>query len=156
MTMDQEVQRRTRAFARVLGPFYLIAGIVMAVRAADMRSLLDEFASNDVWPWTTGAFVLVGGIAIIAFHQYWHSAAAALVSVIGWGMAFKGFALLAFPHAYSAFADHLIGATAVWRGGYVLGAVMGVYLTYVGWGARHCPGGNSAATTETADIARAA
>ena len=156
MTTEQKVQRRTRGFARVLGPFYAIAGTVVAVRAADMRTLLDEFTSNGVWPWVTGAFLLMGGIAIVAFHQYWHSAAAVLVSVIGWGMAIKGFALLAFPRMYSALANHLIGATAVWQGVYILGAVMGVYLAYIGWGTGRTGGEASAARNSVSDVPRAA
>jgi hypothetical protein len=32
----------------------------------------------------------MGGIAIIAFHPYWRGAAEALVSIVGWGMAFQG------------------------------------------------------------------
>jgi hypothetical protein len=128
--------QRTRNFARVLGPFYAIAGTVVAVRAAAMRTMLTEFTGSSVWPWITGAFVLVGGIAIIAFHQYWHGLAAVLVSLVGWGMAAKGLFLMAFPEAYVWLGDHLIDATTAWRGAYLLGALMGVYLTFVGWVAR--------------------
>jgi hypothetical protein len=133
MSANPQAQIRTRNFARVLGPFYVVAGTVVAVRASAMRAMLAEFTASSVWPWVTGAFVLAGGISIIAFHQYWHGLAAILVSLVGWGMAAKGLFLMAFPEAYVSLANHLIGATAAWQGAYLLGAVMGIYLTYVGW-----------------------
>lgn len=139
MVANQEVQPRTRGFARVLGPFYVVVGTVVAVRAADMRPMLSEFTSSNTWPWITGAFLLMGGIAVIAFHPYWRGAAAAIVSIVGWGMAAKGFFLLAFPHQYASLSSHLIGATPVWQFVYLLGALMGIYLTYVGWATRPDP-----------------
>jgi hypothetical protein len=132
MNAIQQAQR-TRNFSRVLGPFYVIVGVVVALRASAMRTMLTEFTGSSVWPWITCAFVLVGGIGIIAFHQYWHGLAAILVSLVGWAMAANGLFLMAFPQGYLSLADHLIGATTAWRGAYLLGALMGVYLTYVGW-----------------------
>ena len=52
-------------FARVLGPFFTIIAMVVAMRAQDMRQLLSEFTASDVWPWVTGAFILMGGIVIV-------------------------------------------------------------------------------------------
>lgn len=137
MIANQEVQLRTRGFARVFGPFYVVVGTVVAVRASDMRAMLSEFTNSNTWPWITGAFLLMGGIAVIAFHPYWRGAAAAIVSIVGWGMAAKGFFLLAFPRQYASLANHLIGAMPVWQFVYLLGALMGVYLSYVGWVGPH-------------------
>ena len=154
MNAIQQAQR-TRNFSRVIGPFYAIAGTVVVLRAPDMRTMLTEFTGSSVWPWITGAFVLTGGIAIIAFHKYWRGLAAILVSLVGWGMAVKGLFLMAFPEAYVRLADHLIGATTAWRGAYLLGVLMGVYLTYVGWIAQ--PERAAArATATTRDLPRAA
>src|SRR4029077_12153238 len=95
--MSVRVQHRTRMFARVLGPFFAIVTVVVALRAPDMRQLLSEFTASDVWPWVTGAFILMGGIAIVAFHQLWRGPAAIIISVIGWVLVARGVFLLAFP-----------------------------------------------------------
>jgi hypothetical protein len=126
-------QDRTRMFARVLGPFFTIVAVVVAVRAADMRQLLSEFTASDVWPWVTGAFILIGGIAIVAFHQFWRGPAAIVVSVLGWLLVARGIFLLAFPDAFASLADRVIGAVIVWQTVYVVMALIGLYLTYVGW-----------------------
>lgn len=57
MIANQEVQPRTRGFARVLGPFYAIVGTVVAVRASAMPAMLSEFTNSRTWPWITGAFL---------------------------------------------------------------------------------------------------
>jgi hypothetical protein len=131
--MSVRVQHRTRIFARVLGPFFAIVAVVVALRAPDMRQLLSEFTASDVWPWVTGAFILMGGIAIVAFHQLWRGPAAIIISVIGWVLVARGVFLLAFPDAFASLANRMIGTVGVWSTIYVVMALIGLYLTYVGW-----------------------
>lgn len=151
---DSELSRmRTRQFARVLGPFLTIVAAVAVLRAPDMKTLLSEFTATAVWPWVMGAFATMGGIAIIAFHQYWRSAAAIIVSAIGWIVLVRGILLLAFPDTFTSLADHAIGATGWWRGAYVVLIVVGLYLTYEGWAPeRHGP--HSRRSDDTQDTLR--
>lgn len=131
--MNVDVQHRTRMFARVLGPFFTIVAIVVAVRLPDMRQLLSDFTSSDVWPWVVGAFILLGGIALVAFHQIWHGLPGIIVSVIGWLLVARGILLMAFPDTFAAVANRVIGAVGVWQAVYAVFAVIGLYLSYVGW-----------------------
>ena len=62
-----------------------------------MRELLAEFGATAIWPWVSGAFVLIGGIIVVALHPYWRGAAAVIVSLLGWPMMVRGGLLLAFP-----------------------------------------------------------
>jgi hypothetical protein len=66
----QESQARTRAFARVLGPWLVIAPGIIALRAPDMGALASEFFKSELAVWFTGRGLLFGGLLIIAFHQY--------------------------------------------------------------------------------------
>lgn len=131
--MNVQVQHRTRMFARVLGPFFTIIAIVVALRSPHMRQLLTEFTASDVWPWVMGAFILMGGIAIVAFHQVWRGPAAIIVSVLGWLLVARGIFLLAFPDTFASVANRVIGAVGVWQAVYVVIAIIGLYLSYVGW-----------------------
>lgn len=133
MVTSGQAQEKTRMFSRVLGPFWATVTIIAAVRASEMPMLLSGFEASGVWPWVTGAFILAGGLIIVALHQYWRSAAAVIVSVFGWIMVVRGIFLLAFPAAFMSIADSVIGATAVWRPVYAGFAAIGLYLTYVGW-----------------------
>ena len=123
----------TRAFARVLGPFFAIVSATVVARATHMRELLAEFGASEIWPWVSGAFVLMGGIVVVALHPYWRGVAAVIVSLLGWIMVVRGVLLLAFPDTFMSIANHTIGAENLWRvifGGITL---VGLYLTYVGW-----------------------
>jgi uncharacterized membrane protein len=135
MSTSAQSQIRTRMFARVLGPFFTIEPITVAVRGSYVRTLFTEFKSNPMWPWLFGTILLIAGLAIIAFHQYWRSPAAIIVSVVGWFLAVRGVLLLTVPQVSNAApnAVYSSGATAViWVESICL-TTAGLYLTYVGW-----------------------
>jgi hypothetical protein len=129
----EEPQLRTRIFARVLGPFFVIVPVADLVRGTDMQQLVSDFGANVLWPWVTGAFLLLSGLVIIALHQYWRGAAAVIVSVLGWVLALRGLFLLAFPQTFMSAVKYALNAGGLWEAVYVCLAVMGLYLAYAGW-----------------------
>ena len=135
MSTSEQAQVRTRMFARALGPFFTIVPTTVAVRGSYMRTLFTEFKANPMWPWLFGAILLIFGLVIIAFHQYWRSPAAVIVSVLGWFLAIRGVLLLTVPQAYDAAGNAVYnsGATAAIWVVFVCLALSGLYLTYVGW-----------------------
>jgi hypothetical protein len=154
MSSSHQPQIRTRMFARVLGPFLVIVCITAVARTSEMPSLISDFGTNALWSWVVGAFVLIGGLVTIALHSYWRSAAAIIVSIIGWLVALHGLLLLAFPTAFISMANSVMGMGALWRAVCIGFAAIGLYLTYVGW---MPASGRSAsqATGATPDLPRA-
>ena len=150
MSVAHEVDEPTRRFARVLGPYFLVLSVVVAVRAPDMSALLEEFAASTLWPFVMGAFALLGGIAVVAFHQRWHGAPAIIVSVVGWLLVARGLFLLAFPDTAAALAQRLVDMPPIWLPAYAVMAVLGLYLTFAGYRRvpkilQHHPSGAAAA-----------
>jgi hypothetical protein len=135
MPATPEARARTRAFARVIGPFLLIVPTIVAVRApsASMEAILSAFFQNDALVWITGGLLLFGGLLIIAHHQYWSSPAAIMISLFGWFLVLRGVVLLAAPeliaHAAAAARD-MIPVVQIGFGVLVL---VGLWLTFVGW-----------------------
>lgn len=123
----------TRRFARVLGPFFAIVSATVVTRAPDMRELLAEFGATAIWSWVTGAFVLMGGIIVVALHPYWRGVAAVIVSLLGWLMVVRGVLLMAFPDTFMSIANRTIDAETLWRIVFGVFVLVGLYLTYVGW-----------------------
>jgi len=155
MNTSEQQQLRTRMFARVLGPFFVIVAATTVARTSDMRRLLSDFEANAAWPWVTGAFLLLASLVIVALHQYWRGAAAVTVSVVGWVLALRALFLMAFPHAFLAAADAAIRVSALWVSVDIFIGLVGLYLTYVGWR----PAPSSAvpqADTSAPDLPRAA
>jgi hypothetical protein len=133
MDASPQSQTTTRMFSRVLGPFLVIADVTAIARASDMQALLSQFEANSLWTWVAGAFVLIFGLTVVAFHQYWHGAAAIIVSVLGWLITLRGLLLLSFPTTFVSVSDSMVGAQGWWISLCVVFALIGVYLTYVGW-----------------------
>lgn len=124
---------RTRAFARVIGPFVATVTVIIAVRAADLRFLGDSFFTEPMWSWLFGALLLFCGLMIIAFHQFWRGLAPVIISLFGWFLALRGFVLLAVPQLMQKGVDASVPAVGPVRFFFLLLTVVGVYLTYVGW-----------------------
>jgi hypothetical protein len=89
-----ESLQRTRAFARVIGPFVALATVIVAIRLPDLTGLVNDLFANAVLPWILGAMMLACGLLVIAFHQYWSSVAAVLISLFGWFVALRGLTLM--------------------------------------------------------------
>ncbi|CPZ65156.1 membrane protein [Mycobacteroides abscessus] len=101
---------RTRAFARVIGPFVATVTTIIAVRAGDLGFLGDSFFRDPMWSWLFGALLFFCGLMIIAFHQFWRGAAAVIISLFGWFLALRGLVLLAFPGLMRAGVDASVPA----------------------------------------------
>jgi hypothetical protein len=119
--------------SRALGPFLVIVDATAVARASDMRTLLSQFEANSLWTWVAGAFILLFGLIVVAGHQYWHGAAAIIVSLLGWLITLRGLLLFAFPQAFVSMANRMIGAQGWWVAACLVFALVGLYLTYVGW-----------------------
>lgn len=128
--------QRTRTFARVLGPFIACATLIVVVRLPDLSPLLDDLFSDAALPWILGALLLAAGLIIIAFHQYWYSPTAVLISLFGWFVALRGLAMMAWPSEMQTGASQTLANPSLLlaaRLGFGLLAVAGGWLTYVGW-----------------------
>jgi uncharacterized protein YjeT (DUF2065 family) len=132
MPATRDSQARTRAFARVIGPWLAIVPGIIVLRASAMGALASEFFKNDLFVWFAGALLLFGGLLIIAFHQYWSSMAAVMISLFGWILALRGLVLMAAPNLYERAAMSMDAIPLVRLVFGVLVAI-GLYLTYVGW-----------------------
>ncbi len=133
MPATPEARARTRAFARVIGPFLAIVATIVAVRMPTMGTTLTTFFDNPMLVWVAGAMLLMGGLLIIAFHQYWSGLSAILISLFGWFLALRGVVLLAAPQLIARGADvskNMMPIARIFFGFIVL---IGLWLTYAGW-----------------------
>ena len=90
MPATPESRARTRAFARVIGPFLSIIAASVAVRMPSIGPLVASFFDSPMLVWMTGAMLLLGGVFIIANHQYWSGLSAIVISLFGWFLALRG------------------------------------------------------------------
>ena len=139
MPATTESRARTRAFARVLGPFLTIVPAIIALRAGEMNALVTGFFENPALSWIMGAVLLFAGLLIIAHHQTWSSGPSIVISLLGWIFALRGIALLAAPEMIERAASFSIGATTAIRIGFGVVSALGLWLTHAGWIAKNPP-----------------
>ncbi len=133
MSATPESMARTRAFARVIGPFLIIVPSIVAAHAPEMDVVVASFLENRMLVWTAGGLLIFSGSLIIAYHQYWSSLSAVFISLFGWAMAVRGVALLVAPQLI---ARDDAGATIAFpavRLGFGLLFLAGIWLSFVGW-----------------------
>lgn len=135
MPATPESRARTRAFARVIGPWLVIGPGIIVLRASAMGALASEFFKNGLFVWFAGALLLFMGLLIIVFHQCWSSLAAVMISLFGWILALRGVVLMAAPALYER-AGMSLEAPDIVRLLFGILVAVGLYLTYVGWLAR--------------------
>jgi hypothetical protein len=135
-TASITAQQRTRAFARVIGPYVAIFTIVYAIRLPDLHRLIDDLFAQPVLVLLLGALMLGAGLIIIGGHRSWRGPLAVTVSLFGWFIALRGFLLIAAPATVQSGVDATtLSPTATLVARIFFGglAVIGLLLTYVGW-----------------------
>ncbi|MGL6234833.1 MAG: hypothetical protein ACRC20_05765 [Segniliparus sp.] len=156
MNTQQQPEATTRLFARVLGPYLVLASATALARGKEIRAAVARSTGNEMWAWAIGAFVLLLGIVVVALHPYWRGAAAVAVSLLGWATALKGLSLMAFPSAYLSWAGAVAGGP-FWLASLVVMGLVGLWLAYVGWAPHKADQGHEAAPTQKpSHISRAA
>ncbi len=133
MPATPEAAARTRAFARILGPFLVIVPGIVVIRAASMGPILDAFFRNQALVWITGGLLVFGGLLIIANHQFWSSASAVVISLFGWFLLLRGLILLIAPNTIAEAGAAALDMLPVVRIGFGALSLAGLWLTYVGW-----------------------
>jgi hypothetical protein len=131
-----EAQRRTRAFARVIGPYVATFGIVYAIRLPDLGGLVGDLFAQAFNVLILGALMLAAGLLIIGLHRSWRGPLAVTISLFGWFVAIRGFLLIAAPTTIEAGADATLlspTATIVARVFFAALAALGLVLAYAGW-----------------------
>lgn len=135
-TASIEAQERTRAFARVIGPFVAIFTCIYAIRLPALEDLINGLFAQPVMVWFLGALMLSVGLVIIGGHRSWRGPLAVTVSLFGWFVAIRGFLLVANPEAVQSGVDAtMLSPTAILmaRIFFSVLAVIGLLLTYTGW-----------------------
>ncbi len=133
---EQEAAQKTamtRGFAKALGPFLIVFGASVAMKASDMLLLVPAFFHDSIFVFVIGAFTLGLGCAMFAAHHHWSSLAAIIISVFALATAFRGALLLVAPGFVSTLAADLVHLSGLVFIPATIAVLIGAYLSFVGW-----------------------
>lgn len=131
-----QAQARTRAFARVLGPFVAILTTTYAIRLPSMTDFINDLLGQPAIMFMIAVVMIIGGLVIVGGHRSWRGPTAVVISLFGWFVLLRGAALVAIPDAIQAGVDATLlspTAVAVAQSFFAILAVLGLWLTYAGW-----------------------
>lgn len=134
--MNVEAQQRSRAFARVIGPYVAIFTGIYAIRLPELNRLIGDVFAEPGTLLLLGALMLGGGLIIIGGHRNWRGPLAVTVSLFGWFVAIRGVLLIAVPSTVESGVDATMQSSAgtlLARLVFAAMAVGGLWLTYAGW-----------------------
>lgn len=124
---------RTRMLARIVGPYLVIVAVALFARLDTLHLLFPAFMQDGPLVFVTGAFALMAGLVVVAFHHHWDTSAAIAISLIGFAAALKGAMLMIAPTLGSAMTVVFVQSAPVMLIAIVFELVAGLWLSYVGW-----------------------
>jgi len=126
-------QIRTRTLARIAGPYMVMIGATLLVRQSLFNDILPMFMDNPALVLSTGAFTLIIGLCMLTAHHHWSSAAAVVITLIGFTAALKGAWLMIAPEWGAATTEAMVRAPWAMTAAAVFELALGAWLSAVGW-----------------------
>lgn len=124
---------RTRTAARIVGPYLVVMGGMLVVRAPEMALMLPAFMQDGPLVLAAGAFTLLAGLTLLAFHHDFGSPVAAAITLIGIAGALKGAWLLVAPQLGAPLTAAVVRASPALIVIALVMIVVGAWLSFVGW-----------------------
>ncbi|WP_395647066.1 hypothetical protein [Terricaulis sp.] len=126
----------TRIIARIAGPYLIFIAIIMFSLYEQLPLILPAFAHDKPLLLVTGAFTTVIGLTALAFHHHLTSIAAIVVTVLAALITLRGVMLGLTPELVIGMATQVARNPIVMLVATALSALLGIYLTFVGWVAK--------------------
>ena len=123
----------TFVLARVFGPLMAVAGLMLIMQPARMRTTLVSFIIDDALLMFAGFMTLGLGLLLVAVHQRWDSFTACFISLIGWLMLIRGGVLLLAPDLVRQAVQYIDAQPMLFPITGCAVALIGVWLTYSGY-----------------------
>ena len=118
--------------AKLFGLYFLIIGLLWALRGDAMADVVKEFLANRSMVFLSGLLALAVGIAMAISHSVWEPNWRGLITLLGYFSIAKGIARTGFPELPEKAAKFFLegSRTKVWLGIILL---LGGYLTWIGF-----------------------
>jgi len=124
----------TLFLAQAFGLYLVIGGVAMLMYPQTLTRLAG-IMSADRGSIMLGGFVsLLVGVPLILIHSVWGTTLEIVVSVLAWLVFFKGVVRLLLPDMVASWTNAFMRNQGVMKGVLVAMVLVGVYLSWVGFG----------------------
>lgn len=84
--------------AKLLGPYAIIMSIGIMFNLTIYKNIIRDFLKNSALLYLGGIFMLVFGLLIILFHNFWVFDWFVVITILGWLGLIKGILLIVYPN----------------------------------------------------------
>ena len=117
--------------AKLLGLYLLIMSVAILVNHQPFNKLLNEYIKDLPALFFQSIFALLFGLVLVLSHNLWTGDWRVIITIIGWLVLLKGIVHLFAPQVLIKRAVVLYQAVSPAL--FVLTALLGAYLTYIGF-----------------------
>ncbi len=121
--------------ARLLGPVFLLVGIAILADPKAFRALLKEFVKSRVQMYLAGVLGLLGGLTLVLTHNVWVFDWRLIITLVGWVALVRAVITIFQPQWIASVGSKLLAHKGVFSGAAALNLVIGLVLSYFGYGA---------------------
>ncbi len=134
---EYDTTLRTRALARIVGPYLLVVGLALYLRRETLPQFLTAFMQDEGLVFVAGAFTLLAGLALLAAHHHWSSLSAGLISFLGVAATLKGAALMVAPALGLEMIEAVARSPSLLQTSIGFELMVGVWLSFIGYAREH-------------------
>ena len=120
-------------FAKFLGPTMLVSGIAVLVNRKNIHAITEEFLNSPALIYLAGFLALLLGLAILIFHNVWVAGWPVIITIFGWIALGAGIVRMSFPALVKKIGTAMMARGALITIATAFNAVLGAYLTYMGF-----------------------
>jgi hypothetical protein len=131
--MTEAQAARTRFMAQALGPILIAVAAAIFARYETLPLLLPAFIQDAPLIFVTGVFTLTAGFFLLAAHHHFGSPAAIVCTLVAVVFILRGLSLAIVPGLVIGIATHVARTPVILLGGTAIAALVGAWLTFVGW-----------------------
>jgi len=123
----------SRFLARLIGPLFLVIGIGMLFNGDVYRAMAEEILRSVPLIYLTGILSLLGGLALLHFHNIWALDWRVIITVVGWLSVIGGVARMLVPQVGQAIGSSLFSHQVTQVVGGIVTLILGAVLTFNGY-----------------------
>lgn len=122
----------SKLIAGLIGPLLAAIGAAMLLNSGMFSGMADQLAQNYAVVFLAGVIGLVGGLAIVRFHNIWVADWRVLITIFGWLTAIGGLGRMLIPNQAAAIAQSIVNVAWLPYGA-VVPLAIGAFLTWKGY-----------------------
>ncbi len=119
--------------ASLVGPLMLVSSVGMWLNRKGFQEAVRGAARNPAVVWAAGVMMMLGGLAVVNFHNEWVADWQVLITLYGWLSLFGGAARMLFPERVAVLGEQMATKQTLMTAGAFISTVIGAILTVKGY-----------------------